>query len=32
LLLDRWQKSKEGDGQVVLHSGIPGVGKSRLVT
>ena len=31
LLLDRWQKSKEGDGQVVLLSGIPGVGKSRLV-
>jgi class 3 adenylate cyclase/predicted ATPase len=31
LLLDRWQKSKEGDGQVVLLSGIPGVGKSRLI-
>ena len=31
LLLDRWQKTKEGDGQVVLLSGIPGVGKSRLV-
>jgi class 3 adenylate cyclase/tetratricopeptide (TPR) repeat protein len=31
LLLDRWQKSKEGDGQVVLLSGIPGVGKSRLM-
>jgi class 3 adenylate cyclase/predicted ATPase len=31
LLLDRWQKAKEGEGQVVLLSGIPGVGKSRLV-
>jgi class 3 adenylate cyclase/tetratricopeptide (TPR) repeat protein len=31
VLLDRWQKVKEGDGQVVLLSGIPGVGKSRLV-
>ena len=31
LLLDRWQKTKEGDGQVVLLSGIPGVGKSRLI-
>jgi class 3 adenylate cyclase/predicted ATPase len=31
LLLDRWQKAKEGDGQVIFLSGIPGVGKSRLV-
>jgi class 3 adenylate cyclase/predicted ATPase len=31
LLLDRWQKAKEGDGQIVLLSGIPGVGKSRLL-
>ena len=31
LLLDRWQKAKEGDGQVILLSGIPGVGKSRLL-
>jgi class 3 adenylate cyclase/predicted ATPase len=31
LLLDRWEKAKEGDGQVVLLSGIPGVGKSRLI-
>src|SRR6266540_1888102 len=31
LLLDRWKKIKEGDGQVILLSGIPGVGKSRLV-
>jgi class 3 adenylate cyclase/predicted ATPase len=31
LLLDRWKKIKEGDGQVILLSGIPGVGKSRLL-
>jgi class 3 adenylate cyclase/predicted ATPase len=31
LFLDRWEKAKEGDGQVILLSGIPGVGKSRLV-
>jgi class 3 adenylate cyclase/predicted ATPase len=31
LLLDRWNKVKEGDGQAVLLSGIPGVGKSRLL-
>ena len=31
LLLDRWEKVKEGDGQVSLLSGIPGVGKSRLL-
>lgn len=31
LLLDRWSKVKEGDGQAILLSGIPGVGKSRLV-
>ncbi|MGX9424300.1 MULTISPECIES: adenylate/guanylate cyclase domain-containing protein [Bradyrhizobium] len=31
LLLDRWQKAKEADGQVVFLSGIPGVGKSRLL-
>jgi class 3 adenylate cyclase/predicted ATPase len=31
LLLDRWQKAKESDGQLVLLSGIPGVGKSRLI-
>lgn len=31
LLLDRWEKVKEGDGQVILLSGIPGVGKSRLI-
>ncbi|MGY8634584.1 adenylate/guanylate cyclase domain-containing protein [Bradyrhizobium sp. 14AA] len=31
LLLDRWRKVNEGEGQVVLLSGIPGVGKSRLL-
>src|SRR6266480_1264185 len=31
LLLDRWQKVKEDDGQVIFLSGIPGVGKSRLL-
>lgn len=31
LLLDRWQKVKDGDGQIVILSGIPGVGKSRLL-
>ena len=31
LLLDRWEKVKEGDGQVILLSGIPGAGKSRLL-
>ncbi|MGY4625277.1 adenylate/guanylate cyclase domain-containing protein [Bradyrhizobium sp. USDA 4486] len=31
LLLDRWRKVNEGEGQVILLSGIPGVGKSRLL-
>ena len=31
LLLDRWEQAQEGEGQVVLLAGEPGIGKSRIV-
>jgi class 3 adenylate cyclase len=31
ILLERWARAKDGDGQVVLLAGEPGIGKSRLL-
>ena len=31
LLLDRWREATEGEGQVALISGEPGIGKSRIL-
>jgi len=31
ILLERWTWAKDGDGQVVLLSGEPGIGKSRVI-
>jgi class 3 adenylate cyclase len=32
LLLERWQLTQEGEGQVALLSGEPGIGKSRILS
>src|SRR6185369_2868633 len=32
LLLHRWAQARDGEGQVVLMSGEPGIGKSRILS
>jgi class 3 adenylate cyclase/tetratricopeptide (TPR) repeat protein len=32
LLMDRWARAREGEGQVVLLGGEPGIGKSRILS
>jgi hypothetical protein len=32
MLLERWQLAQDGEGQVVLLSGEPGIGKSRILS
>ena len=32
LLMDRWQLAQDGEGQVVVLSGEPGIGKSRILS
>ncbi len=31
ILMNRWETARQGEGRVVLISGLPGVGKSRLI-
>jgi predicted ATPase len=31
LLIERWNLAQDGEGQVVLLSGEPGIGKSRIL-
>jgi predicted ATPase len=32
MLLERWELAQDGKGQVVLLSGEPGIGKSRILS